>query len=382
MLRALGIISEYDPFHNGHAYLLKSALRQTGADVSVAVMSGNWVQRGEPALFDKWSRSEAAIKGGINLVVELPFFSAVQPSHLFSQGAVRLVAGLKCHWLCFGAENPQFDYQKLIANQPNKSSEFKRFDQPYASIFQDYLKRRTGISLNQPNDILAFGYANANNNIGSPLELVPIKRVGQDHNDSSLDLNSNIASGGTIRSAIIKKDLLDVKKLVPQTSVKMIEEADQFTWHYFWPLLRYELIETPISELHRIYQMTEGIEYRLKKAAENAATFSDFLHLVKTKRYTFTRIQRLCCYVLVHAYEDDMQVLPSYVRVLAFDNLGQMYLNQVKGSLDFPLVTKVTDEIAKKELKLDVKAGMLFQMVNNQSQDFYKHPLILSRKTP
>ncbi len=153
MLRAVGIVSEYNPFHNGHRYMLSQAKQTTGADVSVAIMSGNWLQRGEPAAFDKWQRTRMALLGGVDLVVELPLFSAVQPSHLFSKGAVDLASHLKCDWLAFGAEHPSMDYQNSLITNRRIRRALSVLIRPYASIFQDYLFQRTGIRLNQPNDI-------------------------------------------------------------------------------------------------------------------------------------------------------------------------------------------------------------------------------------
>ncbi|EHO50924.1 nucleotidyltransferase [Lentilactobacillus kisonensis] len=375
MLRAVGIVSEYNPFHNGHRYQLQQAKLRTGADVTVAIMSGNWLQRGEPAIFDKWQRAAVALKNDIDIVIELPFFSAVQPSHIFAAGAVQIAAGLQCNWLSFGAENPDMDYQKLIDNQPKRDGHFKQFDRPYASIFQDYLFNKTGIRLSEPNDVLAFGYANANFNLGSPLQLVPIKRNSVAHNDNHLS-GGSIASASAIRKALIS-GVGDVTQTVPAETLRLTETQPPITWDDFWPMLRFELVETPITELHRIYQMTEGIDYRLKSCAIKATTFKEFLQLVKTKRYTYTRIQRLCTYVMVHAYNDDMLVKPNYLRLLGFTSQGRAYLSQIKKSLSMPLLTKINEDVVDQYIQLDFKAGMLFQMIDQPSQDFYKHPVIV-----
>lgn len=376
MLKAVGIISEYNPFHNGHLYQMTQAKKKTGADVTVAVMSGNWLQRGEPAMYDKWTRALAALETGVDVVIELPFYAAVQPSHIFSAGAVRLVAAMKCDWLAFGAETPEIDYQKLINNQPKKDDSFKQFNRPYASIFQEYLYNRTGIRIDKPNDILAFGYANANMLIGSPLHLVPIKRVGSAHNDHQLS-SGLISSASAIRDQLRNGNFDIVRKFVPESSWQTFSTAKVIDWEQFWPLLRFELIEAPIDTLHSIYQMTEGIEYRLKQAAIESETFSQFLQFVKTKRYTYTRIQRLCCYVLLHVTSSEMLVNPQYIRLLGCTRRGRRYLNQIKNDLELPMISKVNQEVAKKFVYLDFKAGMLIEMVNGAHQDFYKHPIIL-----
>ncbi len=378
MLRAVGIISEYNPFHNGHRYQLQQAKKRSGAQISVAIMGGNWLQRGEPAIYDKWQRAAAALESGVDIVVELPFFAAVQPSHIFATGAVRLAAAMKCTWLAFGAETPNLDYQLLIDHQPQRDKTFKQFDRPYASIFQDYLYQQTGIRLHEPNDILAFGYANANEQLGSPLQLLPIQRVGAAHNDHQLT-TGEIASASAIRTVILSDHLRDVQDKVTLPSWQMMVGSKPLSWDQYWPLLRYELTVTPIEQLQTIYQMTEGIEYRLKKAAITAKTFSEFLHLVKTKRYTYTRIQRLCSYVLMHATSDEMLREPDYIRLLGFSAAGQRYLNQIKGDLTLPVITKVNQDTVDELIGLDFRVGLLIEMMTEKKQDFYQHPIILKK---
>ncbi|MGF7436395.1 nucleotidyltransferase [Lentilactobacillus senioris] len=373
-MKAVAIIAEYNPFHNGHLYQLKAAKEQTGADVVIALLSGNWVQRGEPAAFDKWQRTQLALAGGVDLVVELPFNYAVQPAHLFAEGGVKLAEALHATWLSFGAETPDLDYQKLIANQPDKN-QFKQFDQTFATQYSDYLTKTTGITVNRSNDILFFSYANAKAQQGANIELVPIQRVGSDHQDTNLTTGA-ISSASAIRTAIQTSNKSELKKQLPMATYQLIDDVQMVTWKDFWPLLRYELVATPIAELKRIYQMTEGIEYRLKQVANQATSFEEFLRGVKTKRYTYTRIQRLCVYVLMHAYDSEMKIPSDYLRILGFNAVGQAYLNQEKKKLELPLITKVTDDLSKQELALDYRAGMLRQLVTNQQQDFYHHPLI------
>lgn len=373
---AVGIVAEYNPFHNGHQYLAAQARKMAHADTVIAIMSGNWVQRGEPAMFDKWHRAEAAIAAGVDLVVELPFFGAVQPSHIFSKSAVKIAQAVGCDALSFGAEHPDMDYDVLIANQPVRADAFKRFDRPYATIFQEYLRKKTGIVLKEPNDILGFGYANANHELGNPLKLYPVNRKGANHNDKCLEGSLNIGSASAIRNEIQRNNLAAIKDFVPKTTLEMVGKSFQYDWNQFWPFLRYELIESSIDRLHEIYQMTEGIEYRLKDSAKKAQSFSEFLNLVKTKRYTYARIQRLCVYVLVQCFEDDMLAEPSYIRPLAFNQQGRKHLNQIKHDVDWPIITKVTDEQIKNQLLLDYQSSMLLQTISNENQDIYRYPII------
>lgn len=375
-MKAVAIVAEYNPFHNGHLYQLTQAKQQTQADVVIALMSGNWMQRGEPAIFDKWQRARAALNHGIDLVVELPFATAVQPANLFAMGAVRLASELNASYLSFGAENPTMDYQTLIDHQPD-ATVFRRFDQTYATLYQQFLNESTGIKLNQPNDILAYSYANANHQLGNPIQLVPIQRLGSQHNDQDLNINRQISSATAIRKTIIKQQLQLLDLTVPKATLELIKDNQPLNWTQFWPLLRYELVETPINELHQIYQMTEGIEYRLKKAAEKATSFDEFVHLVKTKRYTYARIRRLCVYVLTHAYDTEVKKATDYARILGFTATGQRYLNQLKKEIAIPMITKMTDDLSRGMMALDYRAGMLIQLINNQPQDFYQRPIMI-----
>lgn len=375
-MKAIAIVAEYNPFHNGHLYQLTQAKQQTQADVVIALMSGNWMQRGEPAIFDKWQRARAALNHGIDLVVELPFATAVQPANLFAMGAVRLASELNASYLSFGAENPTMDYQTLIDHQPD-ATVFRRFDQTYATLYQQFLNESTGIKLNQPNDILAYSYANANHQLGNPIQLVPIQRLGSQHNDQDLNINRQISSATAIRKTIIKQQLQLLDLTVPKATLELIKDNQPLNWTQFWPLLRYELVETPINELHQIYQMTEGIEYRLKKAAEKATSFDEFVHLVKTKRYTYARIRRLCIYVLMHAYDTEVKKATDYARILGFTATGQRYLNQLKKEIAIPMITKMTDDLSRGMMALDYRAGMLIQLINNQPQDFYQRPIMI-----
>lgn len=375
-MKAVAIVAEYNPFHNGHLYQLTQAKQQTQADVVIALMSGNWMQRGEPAIFDKWQRARTALSHGIDLVVELPFATAVQPANLFAMGAVRLASELNASYLSFGAENPTMDYQTLIDHQPD-AIVFRRFDQTYATLYQQFLNESTGIKLNQPNDILAYSYANANHQLGNPIQLVPIQRLGSQHNDQDLNINRQISSATAIRKTIIKQQLQLLDLTVPKATLELIKDNQPLNWTQFWPLLRYELVETPINELHQIYQMTEGIEYRLKKAAEKATSFDEFVHLVKTKRYTYARIRRLCVYILTHAYDTEVKKATDYARILGFTATGQRYLNQLKKEIAIPMITKMTDDLSRGMMALDYRAGMLIQLINNQPQDFYQRPIMI-----
>ena len=374
-LQAVGIIAEYNPFHNGHAYQVAQARKMTGADVVVAAMSGNWVQRGEPALMDKWQRAQAAIAGGVDLVVELPTASAVQPAHLFASGGVSLLAAMDCRWLVFGSEHPEMDYDQLMAHLPSDPATFKRFDQTYASLFQGYLREQTGITLNAANDILGFFYALANRRQGNPLELLALARKGSQHNDQTIAATSAFASATSIRSAALAGDWDAVAAVVPATTLAILKDAQLTSWEDFWPNLRYQLVSGDVADLRQVYQITEGVEYRLKRAALPSATFADFMHAVKTKRYTYTRLQRQSAYLLGQMKPAEMDPQPQYLRVLGYSAAGQRYLHQIKKQVNLPLISRADRDWQHGPGELDDRLGALRTLITGIPQDYGRIPV-------
>lgn len=374
-LRAAGIVAEYNPFHNGHAYQIAQARQKTGADVIVAAMSGNWVQRGEPAIMDKWQRTEAALAGGVDLVVELSGAAALQPAHLFAQGAIAVLATLKCQWLVFGTEHPDMDYDCLMAHLPSDPAIFKRFDQTYASLFQGYLREQTGITLSAANDILGFFYAVANQQQGQPLQLVPLARRGSQHNDTAVMQGTNYASATAIRASSLAGDWATVQPVVPAKTLALLQQKSLISWADFWPLLRYQLISAPVTDMRQRYQITEGVEYRLKRAALEATTFADFMRIVKTKRYTYTRLQRQAAYLLLQALPEEMRSQPQYLRVLGYSKQGQAYLHQIKKHVALPLVSRANRDWQKGVGSLDDRLGALRTLVTGIPQDYGRIPI-------
>ncbi|WP_261810436.1 nucleotidyltransferase [Levilactobacillus humaensis] len=387
-LHAVGIIAEYNPFHNGHADQIRRAKATTGADVVVAAMSGNWVQRGEPALMDKWERTQAALAGGVDLVVELPSAIVIQPANLFAAGGVATLGALGCDWLAFGTEHPDMDYDRLMANLPTDPMTFKRYDQTYAQLFQGYLKDQTGIALEDPNDILGFFYALANRQQGQSLRLVPLSRRGSQHGDQTIAVASAFASATAIRSAALEHDWGAITPVVPASTLAALQAAQLTDWEDFWPALQYQLVSGHVADLRQHYQITEGIEYRLQRAALGSASFAAFMQAVKTKRYTYTRLQRQATYLLGQIKPAEMVANPQYLRVLGYSDRGQAYLHQIKKQVSLPLISRADREWLNGAGALDNRMGAIRTLITGVPQDYGRIPVKiadsdrLSRKLP
>lgn len=380
-MQAVGLITEYNPLHNGHLYHLQRAKQLTGADCSVVVMSGNWLQRGEPALLDKWTRTQLALAAGVDLVVELPVFYATQPAHLFARGGVEILTALGCQSLVFGAEHPELDFAQLRAALPKTQAAFKHYNATYATQFNTALQQTTGVTLTKANDMLGFCYYLANQQFGDQLKLIPIQRQVADHHDDQIQAHQSFASGTAIRAAALQQAWSQISAVVPAATLTQLKTQRLQTWPDFWPYLQYQLMTASVTQTHDYDQMAEGLEYRMKETVQSATSFDDLMTRAKSKRYTYTRLQRVATAALLQLTAAEVQTAQqhNYVRVLGFNATGQAYLHQVKKQLTLPLYTKINKDLRLHGLALDYRAGRVYEMVNGQSQDLYRRPIMFSR---
>lgn len=390
-MKAVGVIVEYNPFHNGHLYHLQQAREQTQADVVIAVMSGNFLQRGEPAIVDKWARATMALAGGADLVVELPVLFSVQPADYFAKGGISLLQGLKCEAICFGTESGTAEDYELFAKRWHANNkhlqqvfqEEKNDGSTYAAQMSHVIEKITAdltIDVHSPNTILGLAYAKENARYLEPMQLVPIQRRGAQYHDHTI-ASGSFASATAIRKALRNKksELSELEEVLPLSSIRELEQHVEVDWQSFWPLLKYQILVQSPEQLREIYQMTEGIEYRLKQKVLNADSFSAFVSEVKTKRFSWVRLQRLCVYILLQLKENEVKKAlsePSVAHLLGFNKRGQAYLSEKKKSFSVPLLTRIHQK--NNELWYsDIKAGRIYALANEKirEQDFGRVPI-------
>lgn len=376
-MQAVGMVVEYNPFHNGHRYFLGQAKKATGADVAVAVMSGNFTQRGEPTIVDKWTRTRAALENGVDLVVELPIFSAVQPAHRFAAGALAILNALAVDQVAFGAEHPDWDFGALVAAEKNfDTAEFNQYNATYATQFNEQLAAQTGVMLKDPNDILAFAYTKTVLNHHYPMHLHAIQRRGSDYHDQ--EIHGQIASASAIRQAVATQ--ADFGATVPEAMAQGLRQVKQVpSWEQLFPLLRNQLIQAPTDYLADIYQMAEGLENRMKEVAQQTLDFDTFIHRLKTKRYTYAHLLRMCLYATLQISEEEMaaHLQQPYIHILGFTDRGRAYLHQVKKEVSLPIFTKVSQQMRDHLCNLDYRAGKLYQNFTPVEQDLSHPPIML-----
>lgn len=326
-----GIIAEFNPFHNGHKYLLEQA-----SGLKIIAMSGNFVQRGEPAIVDKWTRAQMALENGADLVVELPFLVSVQAADFFGQGAVDILARLEIDTLAFGTEEI-LDYQKIADLYAERGQEMENFVDKlpdllsYPQKTQAMWKEFAGLDFsgNTPNHVLALAYAKTV--AGRNIKLHPIKRQGAGYHSVAKDVA--FASATAIRQHQSDQDFLE--RFMP--SAELFENASKVSWEEYFPLLRYQILSNP--DLTSIYQVNQEMAVRIKEAIKTAQSVEELVELVATKRYTKARIRRLLTYILVQARESD---LPKGIHVLGFTEKGRQHLKTLKEQVN--LVSRIGKE--------------------------------------
>ncbi|MCI1892518.1 MAG: nucleotidyltransferase [Schleiferilactobacillus harbinensis] len=374
MLKAVGIIAEYNPFHNGHRYQLQQARHLSGADVVIVVMSGNYVQRGEPALLDKWTRSAAAIENGADLVMELPLNTAVQPADRFARGGIYALAGLNCAAVAFGTEQPDLNYAQLgqqINDLPAEPAAFIDYSQTYATQLNAVYQERLHVRLDDPNVILALGYAAANARLMNPMTLVPVPRVAVGHDEPGAV--GHFASASALRQ-MWTSDFASA--YVPTSAWQLYQDAPVVRWEDLWPYLHYRLLTMTPVQLREIYQMTEGLEYRFIQQNRDAASFSDLLQRVKTKRFTYSRLSRVALYTLLACTNQEMNNTQGPLRVLGFSPIGQRYLKQIRSQEESTVITNVNAKNGADTAPygLTIRADRVYTLVNGHSQNFGRAP--------
>lgn len=391
-MKACGIVAEYNPFHKGHAHQIEELRASSDTDVVIAVMSGNFLQRGEPAILDKWTRTQMALAGGIDLVVELPIMWSVQPADLFAKGALAILRSLNIDYLSFGTEDGQkndfleaasfmLENEKKITQQLQQNDEMNL---SYAKKMENILLKMNPdfpLDLQSPNVQLGLSYQKEiiQNGWKDKIEIIPIKRKGSAYREESIASQTTIASATALRKAVFKGTI--IHPYIPDASYQYFSKKveEKVSWEDYFPYLKYQLIVQTEAELREIYQMTEGLENRLKSLIDESTSFEEFMRKVKTKRYTQTRLQRLFTYVLLNIKKTDVELAfrnKPVIRILGFNQIGRAYLNQEKNKINRPILSNVNQQ-TKLYLNYDIKAGNIYRLGNHliKKQDFARMPI-------
>lgn len=343
-MKAVGIICEYNPFHNGHLHHLNKVKELCPNHNIILVMSGHFLQRGEPAILTKWDRTKISLEHGIDLVIELPFLFSTRGADVFAYAAVEILNHLKVDKIIFGSELNDIHFLKKIAEIDTSDKEFKQIikfhlneGDNYPTAFNKAINKLTGQNLKTPNDILGVSYIKAINKINLDIEALTIKRTNDFHSEK---LNNKIASATSIRKAIINKEAIN--EVVPKITHELLHNNNIFLIEDYFHLLKYKiLIDKEI--LNKYHSVDEGIENRIIRYITKSNSIDELINKIKTKRYTYNRLRRMFTHILIGLTKDFVKTYPNipYIRILGFSNKGQDYLNKIKKEIKIPLISNI-----------------------------------------
>lgn len=393
-MNVVGIITEHNPYHNGHLYHVDMAREVCGADYVISVMSGHFLQRGEPALFNKWARAKMAILGGVDIVIELPTAYSVRSASAFAMGSVALLnaTGVVTH-ICFGSESGSLDEllpsARILADEPR---EFKILLAEYLGAGLSYpvararaITRLMGGSGNSadihssPNNILGIEYLRSLILLKSSIKPVTIRRFSAGYHDRSMDGRSAIASATSIRDELQVCGRLteDIRRVVPESTFTIMhEETGKGHGPVFLKdcaeILFYLLRTMPVEKVAGLLDVGEGLENRICEVSRSAGSVMELIAGVKTKRYTWTRIQRILCYILLGYTKEQAEVFdrsgPLYIRILGLSAKGRELLKKIKKNAAVPAITRTVPYLARADemsgmLQFDVRATDLYALL-------------------
>ena len=350
MATVLGIIAEYNPFHNGHFYQIEEAKKQTGAKYVVAVMSGNFTQRGNTSLIDKWAKAQMALENGVDIVLELPTIYSVSSAENFAEGAIKILDSLKIvDTLCFGTETVDFaalnnianvlhnepkEYVAILNHELGKGISYPKARENALMMYLNDIKRYASI-LSGSNNILAIEYLKALKRLKSDMIPFSIQRKKVYYNDERII--DEFASSTAIRKLIATEQYAEVRKVVPMSSYMLLKEKIE-KGNYVIDIIKFEkeilynLRKMTVKQIAELPDVTEGLEYAIKNAANSCNSLLELVNIIKSKRYTQTRIQRILVYALLGITKKDManarKVIP-YARVLGFNKNGREMLSDI-----------------------------------------------------
>lgn len=408
MNKVLGIIAEYNPFHNGHLYHLAESKKAVNADYTVAIMSGNFVQRGDTSLVNKWAKAEMAIKNGIDLVIELPVIYSISSAENFARGSVKLLNSLKIvDYLSFGSElcdvtvlnefakvlyaEPK-EYVSILNHELGKGFSYPKARENALLIYLNDIRKYANI-LSSPNNILAIEYLKALKEENSPIIPLSIRRNKVDYNDTKIV--DGFASATAIRKIALTNDVWSLRKAMPKSSFDIMYEELRSgktvsSLSKFEHEIIYNLRRMSLSEIADLPDVTEGLENSIKAAANSCNTIDELISIVKSKRYTVTRLKRILVYCLLGITKKDMQnskKVNPYIRVLGFNEKGKELLSGIAHAnpkLDiFTSPRKFLDQSNNKILKSMLEKDIFATDVYTLGYDYdscsnldFTHPIV------
>lgn len=375
--KIIGIIAEYNPFHLGHLYQINEIKKKYPNSTLILITNSNFTQRGDVSIINKWDKAKIALNNQIDLVVELPFFYATQSADIFAKGALETLNHLKIDILAFGSESNDLEKLTTIAKTQIENQEYQEKVKNYLNTGINYptalskaLNDTIGYTTKEPNDLLGISYIKEILKINSSIKPVLIKRIGSYHGEQE---ENDIASASLIRKKIQNQE--KVTQYLPSNTEKYLKK--NLTLEDYFPYLKYKIItEKDLS----IYQtVDEGIENKIKKVIYTTNTWKELVESLKTKRYTYNKINRMLIHILTSfTKEEANNIKIDYIRIIGFNKKGKNYLNKIKKELSIPIITAYQKNFSK-ILDLEYRALSIYYLPFSKEltrKEYQKKPII------
>ncbi len=376
-IKVLGIIAEYNPFHNGHKFHISQAKKLTGADFVIAVISGTFTESGNISVIDKFKKAEIAISNGVDLVLELPEVYAICSANYFAYGAIKLLNSLGIvDVICFGSECGKIDIlsniaSKLITNEEkmwnNISNQEKNisFAKSRENSLKSILSENELEILKNSNDILAIEYIKELKKLNSNIEFFPLKRD-----------NSSFISATQIREKLSNNDLNSIKNYIPCDTYNALSNKYVLNDSIF-ELLKYKIIAMDTYDICNIKDISEGLENKIKKEIVDSTTYEELISKIKSKRYQMSKIKRILANILLDISKDDFNHAIKndiiYIHILKMNENGKKLISKISKTCSFPIIGSInknkinslSSEISKYILK-DIYAQNIYSILNKE----------------
>ncbi len=391
-MKVLGIITEYNPFHNGHIYHIEKSKQITQADFVIAVMSGSFTEQGNISIYDKFKRATIAVENGVDLILELPTIYANSSSEYFANASISLLNSINIvDCICFGSEAGNID---LLSNISNKiinnedriwkdiSSNLKQgisFAKAREQSITKYLNTEEIIEFSKPNNILAIEYLNSLSKLNGKIKPYTINRNSSNFNDINISKDKIYTSATSIRNHIYeKKEISDLKSLIPQNMLNIVCNIEPTFNDKLLNILKYKIITSSKKDLSNIYEVTEGLENRIISAISNSNTYDELIENIKSKRYQMSKIKRILNNIILNITKDDFERIyksnEQYAHILKISKRGKALLSQIAKNSNIPLITSVNDnvlnslsDIQRSMINIDILATNIHSILNNEN---------------
>lgn len=372
-MKSIGIIAEYDPFHNGHIYQIKKIKEKYPDYIIIVIISTCFTQRGNACLIDKFSKTKMLLENMVDVVVEFPYVFNTQSADTFAKGAVKILNELKIDYLCFGIES-DFNIIKKVANA-QLSSDFKVLidnKKSYATSLSESIESITNEKVTLPNDLLAVSYVKDILANKYDIDFLPILRTNSYHD---VDSSQSIISASNIRNKIDNN--INISSFVPKCTYNFLQNKK--TTNIYYNYVKYKILTS--DDLTKYVDVNEELSRRLKKYVHDSRSLEDLVKKVKTRKYTYNKIYRMINHIFT-CFTKDKALLyssPTYIRLLGLSKKGKEYIKSIKKDIKLTLINKYISNIdlLNYELYISSLYSLLKEDNTYYESDYKSHTIIL-----